>query len=103
MPCSAAASRTTPVALATPIALPAFLPHISDSTATASGRCSAMAAATARYRASTRSASGDPAGVRIVEAVATEGRPPVAPTAARPVEAMPGSTPITSRSNTCSV
>src|SRR5439155_22686885 len=72
-PASAAASRITPVALDTSIALWVLRPHIRRSMAIAVGRCRAIASRTASWIRRSRSGPASPEGVRYVAAHLTDG------------------------------
>src|SRR4029079_4073286 len=101
-PASAASAMTTPVALATAIALALFTFQATRSSARDSGRCSAIVRRTASAMAWRRSASG---AARLVSTVAVHtmtGLRSRRATTARPRRATPGSIPSTQVSNICS-
>src|SRR6476646_1943553 len=101
-PASAATRMIAPVARATCKALTWLRLQATRSTATAAGRCSAMAARAASAINRNRTLSSASAGVMTVVANRRSLVRPRRPTTARPHRATPGSTPRTELSNICS-
>src|SRR5450759_764473 len=99
-PLSSIASRITPRASATCIAVVVLLAKKSCSTAAASGLVSAIRALSSRWSCASRFGPAIAAGVVITPKCESVRLPPALRTRATPVVAMPGSTPRTSVSVT---
>src|SRR5438270_9235200 len=95
MPALAAATSTTPRAWPTESAMRASAPTYDSSSATASGTCSAMSAATASWIVFKRMTVSWPAGVDQQPWATSLRRPPLSWTTPYPQAAVPGSMPTT--------
>src|SRR5256886_16228299 len=94
-PALAAATSTTPRAWPTESAMRASAPTYDSSSATASGTCSAMSAATASWIVFKRMTVSSPAGVDQQPWATSLRRPPLSWTTPYPQAAVPGSMPTT--------